>query len=323
MLNGDPKTISRQRDWGYSLGGPVGKPGGSNKLFFFFTQEFEPRTGGNNVTRFRLPTALERQGDFSRSTDNNGNPYPYVKDPRLSGACTAASQVACFDDGGVLGKIPPNMLYQTGLNILNMWPLPNIDNVPAQQAYNFELTRPNESAAELAARAPVGLPADVHPAREFQVLGIHPARTDAERVDSRLERHADGESARHDAGRHRELQHELDDVPRGDVRPELCLPGRMLRRRLRRRTAVLQRLPGEPHRQPQQRGARAICRSSFRKRPWSTRTISSTRSSTPADRRCGTARACCCRRASRGATASRNNAPPNIGFPEPERRREP
>ena len=39
---------------------------------------------------FRLPTALERQGDFSQTTDNNGNPYPYIKDPQLPGACTAA-----------------------------------------------------------------------------------------------------------------------------------------------------------------------------------------------------------------------------------------
>jgi len=64
ILNGDPKTVLRQRDLGYSIGGPVGKPGGANKLFFFYTQEFEPRTGGNDVTRYRLPTALERQGDF-------------------------------------------------------------------------------------------------------------------------------------------------------------------------------------------------------------------------------------------------------------------
>jgi len=61
ILNGDPKTVLRQRDWGYSIGGPIGKPGGNNKLFFFYTQEFEPRTGGNDVTRYRVPTLLERQ----------------------------------------------------------------------------------------------------------------------------------------------------------------------------------------------------------------------------------------------------------------------
>ena len=85
ILNGDPKTVLRQREWGYSIGGPVGKPGGNNKLFFFYTQEFEPRTGGNDVVRYRVPTALERQGDFSQSTDNHGNPYPYIKNPPVAG----------------------------------------------------------------------------------------------------------------------------------------------------------------------------------------------------------------------------------------------
>ena len=116
----------RQREWGYSIGGPVGKPGGNNKLFFFYTQEFEPRTGGNDVVRYRVPTALERQGDFSQSTDNNGNLYPYIKNPALSGACTAANQSGCYADGGVLGRIPASALYQSGLNILKMWPLPTL-----------------------------------------------------------------------------------------------------------------------------------------------------------------------------------------------------
>ena len=36
ILNGDPKPFQDERDWGFALGGPVGKPGGSNKLFFYF-----------------------------------------------------------------------------------------------------------------------------------------------------------------------------------------------------------------------------------------------------------------------------------------------
>src|SRR5207244_9693101 len=85
ILNGDPKTVSKQRDWGYSIGGPIGKAGGHNKLFFFYAQEFEPRSAGNNVVRFRMPTELERRGDFSQTTDNLGNPYPYIRDPLLTG----------------------------------------------------------------------------------------------------------------------------------------------------------------------------------------------------------------------------------------------
>ncbi|HEY7497453.1 MAG TPA: carboxypeptidase-like regulatory domain-containing protein [Vicinamibacterales bacterium] len=144
-LNGDPKPVLKERDWGYSIGGPIGKSGGNNKLFFFYSQEFAPRTAGNNVVRFRMPTALERAGDFSQTTDNNGNLYPFIKDPLLSGACNATDQTACFRDGGVLGRIPANRVYDVGLNILKLYPLPNISNVPAGQNYNFELRRPEES----------------------------------------------------------------------------------------------------------------------------------------------------------------------------------
>jgi len=144
ILNGDRKTTLKERDWGYSIGGPVGKPGGTNKLFFFYSHEYAPRTGGDNVVRYRMPTALERQGDFSQTYDNLGNLFPYIKDPLLSGACSAANQTACFRDGGVLGKIPANRLYQTGVNLLNLYPLPNIDG--AGLGYNYQITRPTEKA---------------------------------------------------------------------------------------------------------------------------------------------------------------------------------
>ncbi len=141
ILNGVAKTISKQQEFGYSIGGPVGKPGGNNKIFFFYAHEYVPRTGGNDVFSFRVPTALERQGDFSQTLDNLGNPYPYIRDPNLSGVCTAADQTACFRDGGVVGRIPANRLYPLGLNILKMWPLPTSSNVVGN---NFQFTRPPE-----------------------------------------------------------------------------------------------------------------------------------------------------------------------------------
>ena len=143
ILNKDPKPFQDERDWGYSIGGPIGRPGGNNKLFFYFNHEMNPRNVGGNVTRYRVPTALERAGDFSQTTDNVGAPFPFIKDPLIAGTCSAASQVACFRDGGVLGKIPANRLYQSGLNILKWWPLPNLTNIPAGQAYNYEVTDPS------------------------------------------------------------------------------------------------------------------------------------------------------------------------------------
>jgi hypothetical protein len=144
ILNGDPKAIAKSKDWGYSIGGPIGKPGGSNKLFFFYAHEYQPRTSGNNVVRFRMPTALERAGDFSQTTDNNGNPYSLIRDASTNLPCTAADTRGCFQDGGVLGRIPQNRLYQTGLNILKTFPMPNMASAPGIP-YNFELTRPGES----------------------------------------------------------------------------------------------------------------------------------------------------------------------------------
>ena len=52
--------------------GRSGRAGGNNKLFFFFAQEWNPRQQGNDVVRFRMPTALERKGDFSQMYDNTG-----------------------------------------------------------------------------------------------------------------------------------------------------------------------------------------------------------------------------------------------------------
>ena len=66
VLNGDPKPVVDERDWGFAMGGPVGKPGGTNKLFFYFNAEFNPRTFGGGTFAWRVPTALERQGDFSQ-----------------------------------------------------------------------------------------------------------------------------------------------------------------------------------------------------------------------------------------------------------------
>ena len=143
-LNGDAKTVSKQRDWGYSIGGPIGKPGGDNKLFFFYSHEYAPRSQGGEVQRYRVPTDLERQGDFSQTTDNNGNLWRYIKDPTVTGTCSATVFDACFADGGVLGRIPANRLYQTGLNILNMYPRANLSQPGV--AYNLEYTRPTETA---------------------------------------------------------------------------------------------------------------------------------------------------------------------------------
>ena len=78
-------AIRRRRAAGTRLGlldrRPDRKAGRQQQAVLLLRQEFQPRTTGNNVHRFRVPTALERQGDFSQTTDNNGTLFPYIKDP--------------------------------------------------------------------------------------------------------------------------------------------------------------------------------------------------------------------------------------------------
>lgn len=143
--NGDPKSVSREYDWGYTIGGPVGRPGGSNSLFFFHSQEFRPREVSSTVRRFRFPTALERAGDFSQTLDQNGVPLPYVRDASTNLTCSATDTRGCYQAGGVVGRIPSGSLYQVGINLLSQYPLPTIsreEQIGLGVGYNYEARDP-------------------------------------------------------------------------------------------------------------------------------------------------------------------------------------
>src|SRR5260370_14321468 len=75
LLNGDRKGTSEDKDLGYSIGGPIGRPGHNNKVFFFFSPAYSPRTTGGATLRYPFPPAPQRRGAFSPSIDYNGNPF--------------------------------------------------------------------------------------------------------------------------------------------------------------------------------------------------------------------------------------------------------
>jgi hypothetical protein len=141
----EPAKASRN-DYGYTLGGPIFIPGAFNedkkKLFFFWSQEFQRRTDPAAERQGRVPTALERQGDFSQSVDSSGNPFPYIRDWTTGLPCNASNTSGCFRDGGVLGKIPANRLYAPGLAALNIFPSPNFT---AGSGINYSSQDPNDA----------------------------------------------------------------------------------------------------------------------------------------------------------------------------------
>ena len=124
-----PKAEASRNDSGFTIGGPVFVPGALNterkKVFFFFSQEFQRRNDPVAERRGRVPTALERQGDFSQSVDSSGNPWPYARDYTTGLPCGPGDTRGCFAYQGVLGKIDPSRIYQPGLAALSIYPQPN------------------------------------------------------------------------------------------------------------------------------------------------------------------------------------------------------
>src|SRR5262249_19788924 len=108
------------------------------KLFFFWSQEYQRQLRPQAERRVRVPTALERQGDFSQTLDNSGNPFPYIRDYTTGFPCSSSDTRGCFKDGGVLGRIPKNRLFGPGLAILNLYPNPNAESLEHYKSgYNF------------------------------------------------------------------------------------------------------------------------------------------------------------------------------------------
>jgi len=74
------------------------------------------------VRLYRMPTALERRGDFSQTFDSNGR-LMFIKDPLSPLPCSVTTGGAGCFPGNV---IPQNRLDPNGLAILNYMPLPNV-----------------------------------------------------------------------------------------------------------------------------------------------------------------------------------------------------
>ena len=211
VKNNVVKTIQKERDLGYSIGGPIGKPGGNNKLFFFYSHEYRPRESGSQVNRFRVPTAAER-GRRLLGVDRSERRADSEPD-RLHDRRALSGQ----DD-------PARTAVSAGAG--------DPEPVAAAEYHRPQLQLRSHAAdgehADPAAGRPHRLPAEVELARDRQVRG-----TDAQRR-SELDRRRGRSGRRHahprlqrlrgalsldrdDLG-HQQLHAEQHDVPRGDLR---------------------------------------------------------------------------------------------------------
>lgn len=130
---GLPRGLYRHNIWGVNLGGPVQIPWifpnhSRQKLFFFYSYEKPHTITPTNPVFVTVPTALERQGDFSQSLDTSKRKL-LVADPLL----IAAGKTCSYDKNNVAtttgcfpGMIVPQSRWNTSTaSLLNVFPLPN------------------------------------------------------------------------------------------------------------------------------------------------------------------------------------------------------
>ena len=134
-----PKPLFRYNDPGYTIGGPIPirKWNLKNRLFFFWSQEWQEQLVPNTAHNVTVPTALERKGDFSQSVSSANHKPVTIYDP---------SNGQPFP-GNV---IPTNRLWAPGAALLSLYPLPNQSlaagtNLPSGATYNYQTQLPGTS----------------------------------------------------------------------------------------------------------------------------------------------------------------------------------
>lgn len=110
-----PRQLYRYNFAGFNVGGPAYIPGKFNrnkdKFFFFIGMEWQNQLSPNSLRNVTVPTAAERNGDFSATQQGDGKLVSLV-DP--------LNNKAPFP-GNI---IPKNRISADGQKILNFYPLP-------------------------------------------------------------------------------------------------------------------------------------------------------------------------------------------------------
>jgi hypothetical protein len=117
----DKNHIAKQKYRLNTIGAQIGGPIIKDRLFFFYSNEFFRQLQPGSISTYRVPTNLERMGDFSQSKDSSGNAIQiynpntgtqFINNMITPGQLTAAQQAN----------------FTQIQAILNLYPQPNVTN---------------------------------------------------------------------------------------------------------------------------------------------------------------------------------------------------
>jgi hypothetical protein len=142
-----PRPNLSRNQYGFTLGGPIAVPrlyDGHDHTFLFVAYEGlrENRAGSFTGT---VPTALERDGDFSQTRDEKGA-LIVVYDPRTTrlDPDRPAGTTRYIRDPFPGNRIPLEMQDPVGRKILSYYPLPNQEGQGRSQTNNYFSNEPNK-----------------------------------------------------------------------------------------------------------------------------------------------------------------------------------
>jgi hypothetical protein len=125
---GQPLASFRRSQAGYTVSGPVRR----DKTFFMTSLEILRERSFANRT-FTVPTAIERQGNFSETRAQNGNLIT-MYNPFSTRANPAGGFIRDAFPGNV---IPANMFDPVALNVVKFYPQPNTAGNAVTNANNY------------------------------------------------------------------------------------------------------------------------------------------------------------------------------------------
>ena len=136
---GQPRAPINQYLAGGTIGGPVMLPklpglssyNGRNRTFFFVN--YEQQQNENDFTRYgRVPTALERKGDFSQTISLVNTPL-MIYDPYTTQVVSGRTTRQPYPNN----TIPLSVQDPTGQAVMNLYELPNQNVTPRIGSFNW------------------------------------------------------------------------------------------------------------------------------------------------------------------------------------------